>query len=85
MLTTPPEKTHLRLGFMPLNDCAPLIVAERLQLGAAYGLTLELARQSSWAAIRDKLLSGELDAAHDQRAARHRKDTRQCLDIRTFG
>ena len=63
MLTTPPEKTHLRLGFMPLNDCAPLIVAERLQLGAAYGLTLELARQSSWAAIRDKLLSGELDAA----------------------
>ncbi|HEY9104958.1 CmpA/NrtA family ABC transporter substrate-binding protein [Chitinimonas sp.] len=58
-----PEKTKLRLGFVPLNDCAPLIAAKLLELGRPYGLELELLRQPSWAAVRDKLLSGELDAA----------------------
>jgi two-component system, oxyanion-binding sensor len=54
----------LRLGFMPLIDCAPLVAAVRLQLDRKHGLRLELRRQASWAAIRDKLLMGELDAAH---------------------
>jgi len=54
----------LRLGFMPLIDCAPLVVAVRLQLDRQHGLQLQLHRQASWAAIRDRLLSGELDAAH---------------------
>lgn len=54
----------LRVGFMPLNDCAPLLAATRLGLDHKHGLQLQLHRQASWAAIRDKLLSGELDAAH---------------------
>jgi nitrate/nitrite transport system substrate-binding protein len=54
----------LRLGFMPLIDCAPLLAAVRLQLDRKHGLRLQLHRQASWAAIRDKLLAGELDAAH---------------------
>ncbi len=54
----------LRLGFMPLIDCAPLVAAVRLQLDRKHGLQLQLHRQASWAAIRDKLLGGELDAAH---------------------
>jgi nitrate/nitrite transport system substrate-binding protein len=58
-----PEKPHLRLGFVPLTDCAPLVVAKLKELGRRYGLTLELVRQPSWAAVRDKLLSGELHAA----------------------
>lgn len=59
-----PEKQHLRLGFVALSDAAPLIVAKRLELGHEHGITLELSRESSWAAIRDKLITGELDAAH---------------------
>lgn len=59
-----PERAHLRLGFVALSDAAPLIVAQHLNLGARHGLTLELCRQPSWAAVRDKLLTGELDAAH---------------------
>jgi two-component system, oxyanion-binding sensor len=58
------EKTHLRLGFVALSDAAPLAAAKILELGHDHGLTLELCRQPSWAAVRDKLLSGELDAAH---------------------
>ncbi|MCW3481325.1 ABC transporter substrate-binding protein [Neisseriaceae bacterium JH1-16] len=59
-----PEKTVLRLGYVPLSDCAPLVVAQRLGLGERYGIEIELHRQPSWAAVRDKLISGELDAAH---------------------
>ena len=59
-----PEPRTLRLGYLPLIDCAPLIAAVRLGLDRRHGLRLELQRQASWAAVRDKLLSGELDAAH---------------------
>lgn len=54
----------LQLGFMPLIDCAPLIAAVRLGIDRRHGLRLQLHRQASWAAIRDKLLSSELDAVH---------------------
>src|ERR1700709_287373 len=58
------EKSHLRLGFVALSDAAPLVAAKLLEFGHAHGLTLELCKQPSWAALRDKLLSGEIDAAH---------------------
>jgi nitrate/nitrite transport system substrate-binding protein len=53
----------LNLGFMPLTDSASLIVAATQGFAQPYGLTLNLQRQASWATLRDKLLSGELDAA----------------------
>jgi ABC-type nitrate/sulfonate/bicarbonate transport system substrate-binding protein len=58
-----PERSHLRIGFVPLTDCAPLVAARMMNFGQRHGLTLELCKQASWAAVRDKLLSGELDAA----------------------
>jgi len=54
----------LRLGFVPLIDCAPLVMAQELGLFAKYGLNVELLRQPGWATIRDKILYGDLDAAH---------------------
>jgi len=60
----PLEKTHLRIGFVSLSDAAPLVAAKVLEFGHRHGLTLELCRQPSWAAVRDKLLAGELDCAH---------------------
>ncbi|APP80766.1 CmpA/NrtA family ABC transporter substrate-binding protein [Xanthomonas hortorum pv. vitians] len=54
----------LRVAYMPLIDCAPLIAAQRLGLDRAHGLQLELQRQASWAGVRDRLLAGEVDAAH---------------------
>ncbi|WP_233872215.1 CmpA/NrtA family ABC transporter substrate-binding protein [Paraburkholderia adhaesiva] len=60
----PPEKSHLKIGFVPLSDAAPIVAAKLLEFGHAHGLTLELSRQPSWAALRDKLVAGELDAAH---------------------
>ncbi|WP_152222629.1 CmpA/NrtA family ABC transporter substrate-binding protein [Pseudomonas sp. SCB32] len=58
-----PEKTALNLGFMALTDSASLVVAATQGFAQPYGLTLNLQRQSSWAGLRDRLLSGELDAA----------------------
>jgi len=58
-----PEKNVLDLGFMALADSASLIVAATQGFAQPYGLTLNLRRQASWAGLRDKLVSGELDAA----------------------
>ncbi len=54
----------LKLGFIPLNDAAALIVAQELGLFAAEGLAVELSREVSWATIRDKVAFGALDGAH---------------------
>ena len=55
--------TALRLGFVPLTDCAPLVMAETLGLFAKHGLVVELKRELGWATIRDKIIYGELEAA----------------------
>ncbi|MBO6850293.1 MAG: ABC transporter substrate-binding protein [Marinobacter sp.] len=52
---------HLRLGFVPLLDSAPLIIAQELGLFEAEGLQVELVRESSWASLRDKVSFGLLE------------------------
>src|SRR5215831_3365083 len=54
----------LRIGFVPLTDCAPLAMAKELGLFAKYGLRVELRRELGWATIRDKIIYRDLDAAH---------------------
>ena len=60
--TTP--RRVLRVGFVPLTDCAPLVMAHELGLFRKYGLRVALSRELGWATIRDKIIHGELDAAH---------------------
>jgi nitrate/nitrite transport system substrate-binding protein len=59
-----PEKSSLNIGFMALSDCASVVVAATQGFAQQQGLTLNLQRQASWAGLRDRLVSGELDAAH---------------------
>jgi len=59
-----PEKTDLKIGFIPLTDCASVVMAGELGLYKKYGLKVEVTKEASWAAVRDKLINGELDAAH---------------------
>ena len=54
----------VRLGFVPLNDCAPLAVAAEKGFFEQYGLQVRLSRELGWATVRDKICHGELDAAH---------------------
>ena len=54
----------VRVGFVPLIDSAPLVVAYELGLFAEEGLAVTLERQIGWANVRDKLAYGHLDASH---------------------
>lgn len=56
--------TDVKVGFIPLVDCAALVVAAERGFAAEQGLRLVLSREPSWAAIRDKVAFGVLDAAH---------------------
>jgi len=58
------DRQPLKLGFVPLNDAAPLIVAADRGFFAAEGVEVELSREVSWATVRDKLAVGALDGAH---------------------
>lgn len=53
----------MRVGFVPLVDCAPLVVAFELGFFAKHGLDVKLCRELGWATVRDKIIFGELDAA----------------------
>lgn len=55
---------HLRVGFMPLVDCALVVLAKDEGFAEAEGLDLELVREVSWSNLRDKLNVRLLDAAH---------------------
>lgn len=54
----------IRIGFIPLTDCASVVMADKLGLYKQYGLNVEVSKEASWANVRDKLLTGELHAAH---------------------
>lgn len=54
----------LHCGFVPLVDCAPLVIANELGFAEEEGLNLDLAKQPSWSAVRDKLALGGLTAVH---------------------
>lgn len=54
----------LRVGFIALTDAAPLIVASEQGFFARHGLQVTLSREVGWATMRDKIIYGELHAAH---------------------
>jgi NitT/TauT family transport system ATP-binding protein len=56
--------TQVRCGYLPLVDCAPLIIAQELTFAAQEGLDLSLVKQPSWSALRDMLALGQIDFAH---------------------
>jgi len=59
-----PPKKVIKLGFIPLTDCAPLVIAKEMGFFAKYGVDVQLSKEASWAVVRDKILNGELDGAH---------------------
>lgn len=58
-----PEQAVVSAGFLPLTDCASLVVAAREGFDRRHGIRIRLVRQPSWAALRDRLLDGSLDVA----------------------
>jgi len=54
----------VRAGFIPLLDCAPLVIARERGFDQQYGFSFQIHREVSWANIRDKLDVGVFDCAH---------------------
>ena len=59
-----PEKEEVKIGFIPLTDCASVVMASVLGIDRKYGVKIVPSKEASWAGVRDKLVSGELDFAH---------------------
>src|SRR5438094_6719271 len=59
-----PEKKEVKIGFIPLTDCSSVVMAAVMEFDKKYGIKIVPSKEASWAAVRDKLVNGELDAAH---------------------
>jgi nitrate/nitrite transport system substrate-binding protein len=59
-----PEKKEVRIGFIPLTDCASVVMASVMKFDEKYGIKIIPTKEASWAGVRDKLSNGELDMAH---------------------
>ena len=62
--TTSMTNNKIKIGFIPLTDCASVVMAHELGLYKKYGVDVEVSKEASWATIRDKVLSGDLQGAH---------------------
>ncbi|MGA7749423.1 MAG: CmpA/NrtA family ABC transporter substrate-binding protein [Gallionella sp.] len=58
-----PELKEVKVGFIPLTDCASVVIASLMKFDEKYGIKIIPCKQPSWAAVRDKVVSGELHAA----------------------
>ncbi len=59
-----PEKKEVKIGFIPLTDCSSVVMASVMEFDKKSGIKIIPSKEASWAAVRDKLVNGELDAAH---------------------
>src|SRR5438093_7025559 len=59
-----PEKKEVKIGFIPLTDCSSVVMASVMEFDRKYGVKIVPSKEASWAAVRDKLVNGELDASH---------------------
>ena len=55
-----PEKEEVRIGFIPLTDCASVVMASVLGFDKKHGVKIIATKEASWAGVRDKLVNGEL-------------------------
>jgi nitrate/nitrite transport system substrate-binding protein len=59
-----PREKEVKIGFIPLTDCASVVMASVLGIDKKYGVKIIPTKEASWAGVRDKLVNGELDFAH---------------------
>ena len=59
-----PEVTDLKFGMIALTDCSPLVIAHEKGFFKKYGINSTISKGASWAAIRDALSNGDIQATH---------------------
>src|SRR5438477_9566045 len=59
-----PESPRMRFGIIALTDCSPIVIAHEKGIFKKYGIESTVAKGANWAAIRDSLSSGDIQATH---------------------
>lgn len=59
-----PEVPDLKFGMIALTDCSSIVVAHEKGLFKKYGINSTVSKGASWAAIRDSLTNGDIQATH---------------------
>jgi nitrate/nitrite transport system substrate-binding protein len=59
-----PETTNVNFGIIALTDCSPIVIAHEKGLFKKYGINSTVTKGASWAAIRDSLANGDIQATH---------------------
>lgn len=62
--STAPETPDVRFGMIALTDCSPIVVAHERGLFRKHGINATIVKGASWAAIRDSLTNGDIQASH---------------------
>jgi len=61
-----PETTQIKLGYIPIVESAPLIIAQEKGFFAKYGMTgVEVSKQANWASARDNVTIGSAGGGID--------------------
>src|ERR1043166_582137 len=59
-----PETATMNFGMIALTDCSPIVIAHEKGLFKKYGIASTVTKGANWAAIRDNLSSGSIQATH---------------------
>jgi len=59
-----PETSALNFGIIALTDCSPIVIAHEKGLFKKYGIASTVTKGANWAAIRDNLSTGSIQATH---------------------
>lgn len=59
-----PETTDINFGMIALTDCSPIVIAHEKGLFKKYGINSKVTKGANWAAIRDNLSTGSIQATH---------------------
>ncbi|MDM5270610.1 CmpA/NrtA family ABC transporter substrate-binding protein [Sulfurovum sp. zt1-1] len=59
------EKKDLKIGFIALTDCAPIVIAKEKGFFSKYGLNVDVEKEGGgWPGIQQKVINGEYDFSH---------------------
>jgi nitrate/nitrite transport system substrate-binding protein len=59
-----PETPNLKFGIIALTDCSPIVIAHEKGFFKKYGINSTVMKGANWAAIRDSLSNGDIQATH---------------------
>jgi nitrate/nitrite transport system substrate-binding protein len=59
-----PEVSNVDFGMIALTDCSPIVIAHEKGFFKKYGINAKVTKGANWAAIRDNLSTGSIQATH---------------------